>query len=280
MPNRIPSPTALRVAALRALHQTVDAPPVFVDPLAERVLGQDSAALLESYQSTAAETARLRGTLAVRTVVAEETIAEARERGIRQCVILGAGLDTFAYRNTCADFHVFEVDRPSTQSWKRDLLRVADIDVPPTVSYVAVNFERDDLFGALVAAGFDRAQPAVFVMLGVVPYVAADKLLETFRRIASDSAQRSEIVFDYTEPLHNAPAAARASYEAVAKRVAAGGEPWITFFEPAPLRAALRDLGFAAVTDIDAAALGHRFCSGRTDGLCVVPLVHLVRARN
>lgn len=271
------SPSALRVAALRALHQTVDMPPLFLDPLAERMLGPRRDELLELYQAGKGLTTRLRGTLAARAVVAEEMIDEAAARSVRQCVILGAGLDTFAYRNRHPDMQVFEVDHPATQSWKRGLLDDAGIDVPRSLRFVATNFERDDVFRALEKAGFDATQPSVFVILGVVIYISKDSMFDLLRRIGA--CADVEIVFDYTEPFDKAPEAIRAPYAAVAARLAADGEPWITFFQPAALHQALRDLGFSTITDLDANALQRRFLQHRADGLTVAPLVHVVRAR-
>ena len=279
MVNEVPSSSALKVAALRALHQTMDIPPVFLDPIAERILGPDAAGLLESYRPTTDNSARLRGTLAIRSVIAEETIADAMSRGIRQCVVLGAGLDTFAYRNTHPRLDIFEVDHPTTQRWKRDLLRRSEIGEPVSVRYVAADLDRDDLHALLSAAGFDRTRAAVFAMLGVTPYVARDSLLGMFGRIAADGGEGTEIVFDYTEPFHRAPAPVRAYYEAAAARLAAVGEPWVTFFEPDALALALKDAGFSRVRDLDAATLHKRFILGRADGLTISALVHLVQAR-
>ena len=272
-----PSPSALRVAALRALHQSVDAPVVFVDPLAVRILGPDSAALLEPYKTTAAETARLRGTLAARHVVAEEIVTDAVARGICQCVVVGAGLDTFAFRHRHAGLAVFELDHPATQAWKRSLLHGSGIEVPCSTRFVPVDLERDDLVAGLAGAGFDRGRPAVFMVLGVVAYLARATMLRLLAEIASCAA--AELVLDYTEPFENAPAPIRAAYEAVAARLAAGGEPWITLFETAALHQALSAAGFVEIRDLDAAALTRRFCTGRTDGLTIAALVHLLSAR-
>lgn len=277
-PAAAPSPTALRVAVLRALHQTVDAPPIFVDPLAARILGPDGAALLDAHRASVADSARLRGTLAARTVVAESTLAAAFARGIRQGVILGAGLDTFAYRHGHASLRVFEVDQPAAQAWKRAMLRAAEIGEPDNVIFVTADLAGDDLFAALVAGGLDLTHPAVFAMLGVVPYVARDAILETLRSIGKRCARGSEIVFDYTEPFDSAPPPVRAAYAMVAERVAAGGEPWITFFAPDDLHSALRDRGFSALEDFDAAMLDARFIAGRGDALGIAPLVHVIRA--
>ena len=257
----------------------VDAPIVFVDPLAAYILGPGGDALLDSYRASADETARLRGTLAVRHVIAEEVVDGAVARGVRQCVILGAGLDTFAYRHRHAGLFVFELDHPATQAWKRDLLRDAAIEVSASVRFVAMDLERDDLPAALASAGFDHRSPAVFVVLGVTPYLTEDTIFRLLAEIGGTPGG-AEIVLDYTEPYENAPAPVRAAYAAVATRLAAGGEPWITLFEPGELHRALADHGFAEVHDLDAAALTRRFCAGRSDGLTIAALVHVLHARS
>ncbi len=272
------SHTALRVAALRALHQTIDVPPVFVDPLAERILGPDADELLEPYRATADDTAPLRATLAARGVFVSEAIARAIARGVRQTIVLGAGLDTFAYRQTIADVRVFEVDRPAAQAWKRNLLHRARIAPPATMAYVGANLERDDVLASLAAAGFDASRPAVFVMLGVSFYLARATLLDLLRRIGTKCAGGTVILFDYSEPLDRAPEEARARYRKAAERVAAAGEPWIGFFAPSEIDEALRAHGFGTRLDLDAAAQNTRWFAHRTDGLAVVPLAHLVQA--
>jgi methyltransferase (TIGR00027 family) len=273
-----PSNTALWVAALRAAHQSVDGTPVFVDPLAVRLLASRPD-LLDAAKASATETRRLRATLAARAVVAEAMIAEAVGQGVTQCVVLGAGLDTFAYRHGHAGLVVFEVDHPATQAAKRGLLREAAIAVGPMVRYVATDFAAGDIVASLIAAGFERGRPAILMMMGVVPYLELDVLLRLVGALADRCAAGSEIILDYTEPFDEAPAAIRKPYEAAAVRVAALGEPWVASYRPDALHAALRERGCAIVADLDAAALDARCFAGRTDGLRVAPLVHVLRAR-
>ena len=159
-----PSRTAFGAAALRAAHQD-DPHPIFTDPLARQILGD------EELPDRAWDQSRLRLFVAVRHRFAEDALAGAVARGTRQVVVLGAGLDTFAYRNPFPDTQVFEVDHPATGAWKRERLAETGIAVPGNVTYVAVDFERDALGERLAAAGFDGARPAFFLWLGVVPYL-------------------------------------------------------------------------------------------------------------
>src|SRR5271165_2363467 len=158
MQDSQPSRTAQRVAMRRAAHQVIDDPTVFHDPLAVPMAGSES----ESLSASAEPFSRaLRAFLAARSRYAEDQLARAVERGVRQYVVLGAGLDTFAYRNPLrsAGPHVFEVDHPATQEWKRSQLDEAGIAVPEDLIFAAVDFETQSIEDGLVRAGFDRRQP-------------------------------------------------------------------------------------------------------------------------
>jgi methyltransferase (TIGR00027 family) len=113
-----PSRTAWMVAVRRAAHQLLDQPPVFVDPLATRILGCRTTQELEQnphFRAHRVSDRFLRAFLAARSRIAEDTLAELVGQGLRQFVILGAGLDTFAFRNPWPELRVWEVDHPATQ---------------------------------------------------------------------------------------------------------------------------------------------------------------------
>src|SRR6202161_3935895 len=175
----IPSKTALSVALRRAAHQLYDSPLVFNDPIAVPILGQ---AYSEELRRTPLRPDRpfsigLRAFLVARSRYAEDNLRRAVESGVHQYVLLGAGLDTFAYRNPYAELRVFEVDHPATQQWKRELLQRNHIAIPESVTYAPVDFERQSLPTQLGDAGFNQRAPAFFAWLGVVPYLT----LEAFR---------------------------------------------------------------------------------------------------
>jgi methyltransferase (TIGR00027 family) len=269
-----PSTTARRAAAHRAVHQLIEHGEVFADPFAVRILNEPPEALIAEAAADG-DRKSMRLFIAARHRFADDAIAAAVARGTRQIVILGAGLDTTAYRNTRTDVRVFEVDHPETQAWKRDRLQVAGIALPPALTFVAVDFERDKLGDRLAASGFDGKHPAIFVWLGVVPYLTREAVHATLGMIASGIG--SEVLFDYAEPPEFAPADVRESYERRAASVAALGEPWITHFDPPELHAELRALGFTEIEDLGATAIARRFLgaeepSGRGRG-------HLIRAR-
>lgn len=262
-------PSALKVAALRAVHQLMDSPPVYTDPLALKILGPDVEARLRANidKYDTGEFRGLRTSLAVRSRLAADEWAVARRCGVRQCVILGAGLDTFAYRPMeGADVRLFEVDLPDMQRWKRSRLRAAGIAAPPALSFVPLDFETDTLAAALGRAGFRPDEPAFFTWLGVTMYLAADAVLGQLRYIAS-LAPGSAVVFDYAVDPDLLSLAERAGLEALSGRTAGHGEEWKTFFAPEPFAATLRTLGFSRVDDLGAAELNARYLAGRTDGL-------------
>lgn len=278
-----PSLTALRVALRRAAHQLLDHPPVLADPLALPILGPAEAAALRA-DPTRNETSRiapfLRAFMAVRARFTEDQLGHLRAQGLRQYVILGAGLDTFAYRVPTPQhpLTVWEVDHPDTQAWKRAQLRAAGIAIPERLRFVAVDFERDDLAERLAAAGFDAGVGALFAWLGVSQYLTREAIAATLRIVAPATAAGGGVVFDYSlapELLSPPQRAVRAALEAV---VRAAGEPWRSAFVPAELEAALRDLGFAVASDVTPEMLNARYFAGRADGLHVGGMSHLMWA--
>jgi len=252
MENGGPSRTALITAYARAYHQIADRTQIFTDPLAARLLGVTAEELTELGTSTSdhlgavASDRPRRLFFAARARFAEDTVAAAVAAGVRQVVILGAGLDTFAYRNPRPDLRVFEVDHPATQAWKRERLATTGIDRPETLTFVPVDFETQTLAAGLESAGFKRTDPAVFVWLGVVFYLTPNAVHATLEYIAGQ-AQPVEVVFDYLQPA--ATEEDRAHQRARADRLAGVGEPLFSYFAPDDIAAQLYALGFTGIED-------------------------------
>ena len=196
------SRTAWRVALRRAAHQLLDRPPVLDDPVAISILGADISAALHDDPAQFERSpfdVYLRAFMAARARFAEDHLDAARDHGLGQYVVLGAGLDTFAYRQRRTDppLRIWEIDHPATQAWKRELLAAAAIAVPDNVHYVPVDFERDALSDALAAAGLDPSRGAVFAWLGVVPYLTAEAIDTTLSFIARAAGLHGGVAFDY-----------------------------------------------------------------------------------
>lgn len=274
-----PSRTAHRVALRRAGHQLWDNPRVFDDPVALKIIGRNAAAELQNGPTESTSGQYLRAFLVARSRFAEEHLAAAVARGVKQYVVLGAGLDTFAYRNPFDHLHVFEVDYPATQVWKRKLLEAEGIVIPATLTFAPVDFEKDTLAAGLAHAGFKTDEPAFFSWLGVTPYLAEETVLGTLRWIAS-SCQQNGVAFDYAVPRASLSFLNRMAFDALAARVAAAGEPFVGFFDPEKLAHELRTMGFQHIEDLGGTEINARYFSGRADGLCVRgEMAHLMCAR-
>jgi methyltransferase (TIGR00027 family) len=254
-PNE-PSRTALMIARQRAAHQVLDHGSILYDPFAMKILREDEKDALQfANQHPLASIGRL--FTAARSRIAEDALSRAVQGGVRQIVILGAGLDTFALRNPHGALEIFEVDHPATQAGKRQRLAEAQIALPPWLIFVPVDFERDDLEEKLVAAGFQQNSPAFFTWLGVVPYLTQDAIGRTLDYMSS--IQNSEVVFDYMEPPQAFSEELRQIEKARAEQLEKIGERSATRFEPAGIAAILRSHGFCAIEDVDFKEIASRF---------------------
>lgn len=278
--QKISERSAHLTAVLRAVHQLLDVPPVFKDALALPILGAgDEQAIRAGLDRFCAPMpTALRAFVALRSRVAEDRLKEESRMGVRQSVILGAGLDTFAYRQpTAGRFRVFEVDLPEAQQWKRTRLREAAIAEPEYVSFVALDLERDSLADGLQAAGFRRDEPACFAWLGGTVYLREPAVWSVLQFIGACQAGTS-VVFDYGLSPNLMTPSERAAWYALNEQLTAIGEPMLTYFEPDQLVAALLAIGFRRAKSLDVDALNTRYFSGRSDGLRVGETMRLMQA--
>ena len=209
------SRTALRVAIRRAAHQVIDRPRVLDDPIAVPLIGPGFERDMERAMHPVARDFRL--FMAARSRYAEDRLEVAVAHGVTQYVVLGAGLDTFAYRNSFTSLRVFEVDFPATQEWKRDLIAEAKIEVPANLTFVPLDFEHKTLSEGLAESGFDAAKPAFFGWLGVVPYLTLDGFRSTLAMIGKLPAGTG-VSFDYVFSPETLSAKRRAIFDTLAKR--------------------------------------------------------------
>jgi methyltransferase (TIGR00027 family) len=253
------SVTALGAAGHRAAHQVLERGFVFADPLALRILGQDADDAI-ALAKERPERRPLRLFIAMRSRFAEDSARRAIEKGVRQILVPGAGLDTFAYRlERTQDMRVFELDHPATQTEKRRRLTEAQIAEPAHVSYVAHDFESGSMTAALKAAGLDPDRGAFVLWLGVTPYLTEEAVFATLGELASWPGG-TEVVFDYANPPEAVDEPnARNFHREMAERVAASGEPFRCYFDSAALHARARELGFSDIEDLDRAALVARY---------------------
>ncbi|MGC5364313.1 class I SAM-dependent methyltransferase [Streptomyces sp. DT24] len=222
-------------AAARAAHLLVDGtPPIFADTLAQTFLGERAEELLGYHRSHGGHPALsgARTAAVTRSRYTEDRLAELVGRGVDQYVILGAGLDSFAYRSELADHvRVFEVDKPATQHWKQTLLAETATKVPPSAFFVPVDFEKESarsLADHLVRSGFDPGRPALVSWLGVTMYLTSEAIGQTLA-VVSGFAPGTEIVVEHLLPAGVRDEAGQSYAELVMAAAAEQGEPWRTF---------------------------------------------------
>jgi methyltransferase (TIGR00027 family) len=259
----------------RAVHQTLEGGVIFSDPYAGQILDNEARAGLAAMAGDPAHRP-MRLFVAARSRFSEDAMAACVGRGVRQVVILGAGLDTFSLRNPHAGVTVYEIDYPATQAWKRDRLAQAGIELPKSLTFAPIDFERQNLADGLAAAGFRADQPAYFQWLGVVPYLTREAIVATLDYIAA--IEGAEVVFDYGEPFENFPPPMRANLTAIAERAASLGEPWLSMFNPPDMAELLRGRRFAFFEDVKRAELAARYYGKLGKDLPAGPGGHVVRA--
>ena len=258
------SKTALRVAIRRAAHQLIEKPRVLDDPIAVRLVGPGYARDMKRASHKVARDFRL--FMAARSRYVEDRLAEAVANGVTQYVILGAGLDTFAYRNPFPALRVFEVDFPATQEGKRAMLAEAGIALPAGLTFVPLDFEHKTLAAGLAEAGFDAGSAAFFGWLGVVPYLTLDAFRSTLAAIAQLPAG-SALSFDYAIAPETLSPLGRKAFDALAGRVAAAGEPFQLFFTSEQMASELRRAGFHRIEQVNSERLNELYFKDRADGL-------------
>lgn len=279
MKRNEPSRTALMIARQRAAHQVLDHGSILCDPFAMKILCEDEQEVLQF--ATAHPLASIgRLFTAARSRIAEDALAAAVRGGVRQIVILGAGLDTLALRSPygARAVRIYEVDHPATQGWKRERLDAARISVPSWLVFVPVDFEQDELRETLAGAGFEQNAPAFFTWLGVVPYLTEEAVGGTLEYIASIVG--SEVVFDYLEPPQAFSGDIGDLEKHRAEQLKKMGERSVSRFEPAGMAAMLRSHGFSATEDISFQEIRSRF-GGGVQGLAPGEAgLHVVHAKH
>jgi methyltransferase (TIGR00027 family) len=290
-----PSSTAIVTAMARAAHLLLDGEPkILRDELALGFSGMETeAALRAALQTIQADLAQrstpelasalfrhVRALTTVRSRYAEDELSKAIERGVAQYVILGAGLDSFAYRrrDLAEVIHVFEVDYPATQAWKQARLRTLGITLPSNLTFIPIDFEKQSLADTLRAGGYRAEKPAFFSWLGVTEYLTEEAIFTTLQGVAA-MAPGSEIVFGYAVLETLLDEEYRRLMAVVKAYTAARGEPYRSQFEPTTLAMRVKELGFAQVWDFGPEEANARYFAGRTDGLYATPSHHFMKAR-
>lgn len=245
----------------------MEQPRVLDDPIALRLVGSGYPRLMERAMEPVGRD--FRAFMAVRSRYVEDQLAAAVAQGLTQYVVLGAGLDTFAWRNPFPGLRVLEVDFPATQEWKRTMLSAAGLGLPENLTFVPLDFEHHTLAEGL--QGLTPGAPAFFGWLGVIPYLSLNAFRATLRTIGQMPAG-SGVGFDYALPPETLGPEGRAAFQRLAERVAAAGEPFQLFLTPQEMEAELRAAGFNRVEQLDYEAINERYFKDRADGLKLSPV--------
>jgi methyltransferase (TIGR00027 family) len=245
-----PSATAIFAAVARAIHATEPPPRVLDDQLAAALAGPEGLAAGEAMRAALTPERLTLGTrwFAARARYVEDFVSRAAGEGIAQYVILGAGLDSFAYRRgeLLERLSVYEVDHPATQTWKRARLAQIGVAIPPRLVFTPVDFEHEALAQPLRAAGFRPAEPAVFSWIAVTQYLPRAAVQATLAAVAG-CVPGTRLVFSYDLPRHLLCAEEQFEFDFMTDYAARAGEPWVSMFAPAEIDVMLSDHGFSEI---------------------------------
>ena len=263
--NNKASITALMSSFGRAFHAENENHPVFADHLAKKLMTEEEYDAVQSYILGGAQffepeldpakqepkellrrlvNVHIAPSPLCRAAYTEESLKTAVRTGTKQYVILGAGLDTFAFRNTdfLSKHRVFEVDHPLTQADKKERIARAGWTIPDNLTFVPVDFTKDSLTERLIAAGFDPSVKTFFSWLGVTYYLSSEAIETMLSALSSFGADGNTLVFDYPdENFFDAPEKRVQNTVMMAK---AGGEPMKTVFPYRALEKLLEKHGF------------------------------------
>ena len=297
------SKTALGTAFMRAYHAAHDHPRIFDDFLAQQLITAEELLVIEERHLAAfqrfdpagaascldrasALACWMQGGGAPAIVFSRARYSEdilestVRHQEVKQYVILGAGMDTFALRrpDLLARLRVFEVDHPGTQAHKRCRLREVGREHPAQLHFIPLDFSRENLAEALGRSVYDSQAASFFSWLGVTYYLTREAAFATLRGISEVAPPGSTVIFDYLDTEAFVPERAARRVQIMMRLVERVGEPMLTGFDPASLAADLASLGLRLQEDLSPADIEARFFAGRPDGYHACEHAHLARA--
>lgn len=261
------SRTALGVAYIRAAHQILDNHPLlFPDPVAVRLLGPDTAdaihGMVERHQRPYGR--GFRSHVCLRSRFAEDMLAEEVKAGARWYVLVGAGFDTFAFRQPgwAKSLRIVEIDHPATQQAKRQMLAAAEIPTPENLSFAAVDFTRESLADVLGRLAIPPGEAVCFSWLGVTMYLPEETIGQSLDAMAAVS-RRASVTLTFRQP----PDSSFPDEKSLSDLVASMGEPFISAFSTEAMAAKLIERGFAKLDFLTPEKAAERYFTPPRDGL-------------
>lgn len=293
--------TALVTAFSRAYHSTTDEPKIFDDFLAIQLFNkmeedffrksigslysfcnpEPAASELDTDSALAWVMQNLNGSITLcRSRFSEERLLDSIRQGIGQYVILGAGMDTFAFRRPdwAASLQIFELDHPVTQAMKRQRIEAAGWKIPEELHFVPIDFSHQDISTVLLQSGFDPHQPAFISWLGVTFYLTREVVLSTLCSLAATIPAGSQVVFDYLNNEAFTPGKMDQRLQSMQSIVQQAGEPMKIGFDPCQLEMELAQADFQVKENLTPDDLELRYFQQRNDNYHAFPHIHLMLA--
>lgn len=261
-----PDNTALRTALWRALHVLADREP----HLLEDKVGYDLIRPEKDWQDRPdmKYTKRLRAAVVARARFIEDVAKAQIEKGVRQYVLLGAGLDSFAQRNTeiCSGVDIYEIDQPGTLAWKEEKLTRHGYGIPANLHFVPVDFENSSWWASLLNAGFDLHKRAVISCTGVTLYLSKDSVTAVLKRMAL-LASGSTLAVAFYLPIAQLDEEDRPMQEIANKGAAASGTPFVSFFSMEEVVTLAGQIGLKEARILSTREMTEKYFKGRPDHL-------------
>jgi methyltransferase (TIGR00027 family) len=274
MEEREASQTAIMTAIFRAAHHVLDGDPkILNDPISIGLVDGSSEGDIRSQAEKWQEPrrARARSRVVVRSRFAEDQLTAAFKDGIRQYIILGAGLDTFAYRQPdwASELLIIEVDQPASQQYKAECLKKRGLAIPENTLLCPIDFEHTTLAEGLRTTAYDFQAPTFFSWLGVTQYLTRPAIESVFQFVLSLPSS-SRIVFTF-----RLPSSEQEDTLAEKDIPELRGEPRFSYFEPDEMLTWLYELGFSRVFHLSPEVCEQLYFADRTDGL---PISHSIQS--
>ncbi len=295
------SVTSLVSAFSRAYHSEFDRPKIFDDYIAKEFISQQernsvetnmvqgihffNTDIAEQFQDNPKEILKwitqvqLSPTPLARAAYCERILLHEIALGVKQYVILGAGLDTFSFRQRELEnkIEVFEVDHPSTQRFKKERIKEAELEVPNHLHFVSMDFTKGFSYEQLRNEGFENKK-TFFSLLGVTYYLTKEELSSLIECLFEMVPEGSSIVFDYPDENLFTEKGLSNRVENMVKMAAVGGEPMKSCFSYTEMEALLEKAGLLIYEHLSPEDINKLYFEGRNDYLKAFETVHYVHA--
>jgi len=266
MTNKQPDSTALRTALWRALHVLADEPPHVIEDKVGYELIQPAAAWQE--RPDMKYTRRLRAAIVARARLIEDIALAEIAKGVKQYVLLGAGLDSFAQRNrqAASTVDIYEIDQADTLAWKREKLIENGYEIPANLHFIPVDFETSSWWDMLTQKGFDPHQKTVVSCTGLTLYLTKDAIADMLKKLTG-LASGSTLVIAFYLPLKQLEEEDQAMQAIADKGAAASGTPFVSFFPVEDIIRLAEQSGLKVIRIITTKAIRAEYFKDRTDHL-------------